>query len=438
MVVRPPSLVTATVALAVLLAGCRSGGGADLGSGPNQTTTTTAPDTPAASTSQPPGSTRQTAPPATTIPGSPPATSAPTTAVPPPPASGLASVQIKLSRVTTFVDPVAMAMRTGDGAFYIAERRGRVRAFRGGAIDPTPVLDISGDVSVGTELGLLGLAFSPDGSKLYVNYTDAKDNNTTRIVEYGMNGLQADPATRRELLSVPQPSTNDKGGQLAFGPDGMLWIGLGDGGGGGDPLDNAQKLTSLLGKILRLDPRPSAGAPYTVPADNPFVSTPGARPEIWALGLRNPARFSFDRATGDLWIADIGQNAREEVDFLPAGARGGQNYGWARVEGTKPYSGAAPAGAVPPLFDIGRGTGACGITGGYVYRGIRIGTLLGAYLYADRCVGQINAVRQTGGQVVDQRAMPATAKPLTAFGQDGAGELYALTQDGAMFRIDPL
>jgi glucose/arabinose dehydrogenase len=344
-------------------------------------------------------------------------------------------VQVRLSRIATFTDPVAMALRSGDGAFYIAERRGRIRAFRGGAVDPNPVLDIAGAVSTGTEQGLLGLAFSPDGSKLYVVYTDT--DNTTRVVEYAMNGLQADPATRRELLAIPQPYSNNKGGQLAFGPDGMLWIGLGDGGGGGDPLDNAQKQTSLLGKILRIDPRPSGGASYLIPGDNPFAGTPGARPEIWAYGLRNPSHFSFDRATGDLWIGDVGQNARDEVDLQAAGARGGQNYGWPRVEGTKPYSGAAPSGAVGPLFDIPRASGACGITGGYVYRGIRVGGLIGAYVYADRCVGQITAVRQTGGQVVDTRAFSAIAKPLTAFGQDGAGDLYALTQDGGLHRIDP-
>lgn len=436
MVVRPPSLVTAAVALVALLTGCRSGGDADLASGRpgGSTTSSTSPDAPPASTSQPPGSVGPTTP-ATTVPGNP-ATTRPPATPPPPPVSGLENVQIRLSRVTTFAEPMAMALRAGDGSFYIAEKRGRVRAFRGGAVDATAVLDISGDVSTGTEQGLLGLVFSPDGSKLYVDYTDT--TNTTRVVEYGMNGAQADAATRRELLAIPQPFTNNKGGQLAFGPDGMLWIGTGDGGGGGDPLDNAQKLTSLLGKILRIDPRPSGGNSYNIPADNPFANTPGARPEIWALGLRNPSHFSFDRATGDLWIADIGQNAREEIDLLPAGARGGQNYGWARVEGTKPYSGVAPAGAVPPLFDIGRGTGACGITGGYVYRGIRIGGLIGAYIYADRCVGQINAVRQTNGQVVDSRPFPASAKPLTAFGQDGAGELYALTQEGGLFRVDPL
>ncbi len=432
-------------ALVALLAGCGSGRDADLGTGEPPGSTTSAPATgpdgtpPAASTSRPPGTgVPPTAPTATTAPPGPGPDPGPATTAAPPATrpSDLAQVQLRLTRVVNFADPTAMAMRAGDGAFYIAERRGRVRAFRGGSIDPTPALDISGDVSAGTELGLLGLAFSPDGARMYVNYTST-DANATRIVEYTMAGLQADPASRRELLFIPQPAINNNGGQLAFGPDGMLWIAMGDGGGGGDPADNAQRLTSLLGKILRIDPRPSGGAPYTVPADNPFVTTPGARPEIWAYGLRNPARFSFDRATGDLWVGDMGQNARDEVDFVPSGARGGQNFGWSRLEGTRRYSGAAPPNAVPPLFDIPRVSGACGVTGGYVYRGIRIGALIGAYVYADRCIGQITAARQTGGQIIDSRAFPLTAKPLTAFGQDGNGDLYALTSDGGLHRIDP-
>jgi glucose/arabinose dehydrogenase len=326
-----------------------------------------------------------------------------------------------------------MALRPGDGTLYIAEKRGRIRAIRGSQVDPTPVLDIAADVSTGTEQGLLGLAFSPDG-RLYVNYTDTSAD--TRIVEYAMEGGRAIPDTRREVLFVDQPYANNKGGNLVFGPDGRLWIGLGDGGGGGDPADHAQSLGTLLGKMLRIEPRPSGDAPYTVPPDNPFVGTSGARPEIWAYGLRNPWRYSFDRSNGDLWIGDVGQNAREEIDFQPAGSGGGQNYGWARLEGSRSYSGRAPSNAVPPIFDYDRSGGNCGITGGYVYRGGRIAGLNGAYVFADFCVGQLRALRQAGGQVVDERTFSATARLLTSFGQDGAGELYAMSQEGGVFRIE--
>jgi glucose/arabinose dehydrogenase len=213
-------------------------------------------------------------------------------------------------------------------------------------------------------------------------------------------------------------------------------MGIGDGGGAGDPADNGQNLGTLLGKILRIDPRPDIGRAYTVPPSNPFVGQSGVQPEIWAYGLRNPWRFSFDRATGDLWIGDWGQNAREEVDFQPAGSRGGQNYGWARLEGTRPYTGGAPANAIAPIYDYARAGGNCSVTGGYVYRGSRIPGLVGAYVFADQCGGQVQALRQVNGQVVDQRAFSATARPLVSFGQDQAGELYALSLDGSVLRID--
>jgi glucose/arabinose dehydrogenase len=188
--------------------------------------------------------------------------------------------------------------------------------------------------------------------------------------------------------------------------------------------------------MLRIDPRPSGSLQYTIPTDNPFVGTSGARGEIWAYGLRNPWRYSFDRATGDLWIGDVGQNAREEVDFQPAGSPGGQNYGWPRLEGSRTYSGRAPQNAVPPIFDYGRAGENCSITGGYVYRGSRIPGLVGAYVFADYCAGQLRAVRQSGGQVVDERVFSATVRFLTSFGQDQAGELYAISLEGGVFRID--
>jgi glucose/arabinose dehydrogenase len=419
----------------MLLAGC-GGGDAELGSGlPPGFTSSTAPgDAPGLTTA--PGN-DTTAPAPGGGPGGTDSSPRPTSP-PPNPGPGarpseLARVQLRLTRVASFDEPLAMAVRPGDGALYIAEKRGRIRAIRGSQVDPTPVLDIAADVSTGAERGLLGAAFSGDG-RLYVNYTD-KDGNT-RVVEYGMAGGTADAATRREVLFVDQPFANNNGGNLVFGPDGKLWIGLGDGGGGGDPADNGQSLGSLLGKMLRIDPRRDGNSPYSVPSDNPFLGTSGARPEIWAFGLRNPRRYSFDRATGDLWIGDVGQNAREEIDFQPAGSRGGQNYGWARLEGTRAYTGRAPSNAVPPIYEYGRSGGNCGVTGGYVYRGSRISGLAGAYVYADYCVGELRALRQSGGQVVDERAFSVGSRFLSSFGQDQAGELYALTREGGVFRIE--
>ena len=425
------------MALALLLAGCGGGGDAELGSsGPGVSTSSTSPGDPASPPSDPgsepnappvPGPGGTNAPPGP----SPTETGAP---APAPPPSELAKVQLRLIRIASFDEPLAMAARN-DGALYIAEKRGRVRAIRGGEVDPTPVLDIAGEVSTGTEQGLLGLAFSGDGGRLFVNYTDKEGD--TRIVEYGMAGGSADPATRREVLFVEQPFANNNGGHLAWGPDGTLWIGMGDGGAAGDPADNGQSTGTLLGKILRIDPRPSGSLAYTVPSDNPFVGGAG-RPEIWAYGLRNPWKFSFDRATGDLWIGDVGQNSREEVDFQRAGAGGGQNYGWNRMEGSKPYSGRPPSNAVFPVYDYGRSGGNCSVTGGYVYRGSRVGGLAGAYVFADYCVGQIRALRIGGdGRVIDERAFSVGARFLSSFGQDLAGELYVLSQEGGVFRIDP-
>jgi glucose/arabinose dehydrogenase len=339
-----------------------------------------------------------------------------------------------LTPIATLQQPVAMAVRTGDPTLYVVEKTGRVRAIRNGQVDPTPVLDLTGQVSLGGEQGLLGLAFAPSGTHLYVNYTDTAGD--TRVVEYAMAGGIANLATRRELLFVDQPFANHNGGTLAFAPDGRLWIGLGDGGSGGDPLDNAQSLGTLLGKMLRIDPRPSGGRPYTVPADNPYVTTPGARPEIWSYGLRNPWQFSFDRRTGDLWIGDVGQGRREEIDFQPAKSRGGQNYGWARLEGSLPYSGVAPANAVPPIFEYERANGNCAVTGGRVYRGGRITSLRGEYVFADFCLGQLRALRRAGDRIAGERSLGLSASLVAAFGEDHAGELYVLSLQGQVFRID--
>jgi glucose/arabinose dehydrogenase len=353
---------------------------------------------------------------------------------PSPGPANLSKVQLRLEKVATLEAPLAMATRTGDQALYIAEKVGRVRALRGGKIDPDAVLDISGQVSLGSEQGLLGLAFSPDGSFLYVNYTDTAGN--TRIVEYEMGERRANAGSAREVLSVNQPYSNHNGGNLAFGPDGDLYVGLGDGGSGGDPQNNGQSLSTRLGKMLRMEPRPSDGEQFGVPGDNPFRGREGADPLIWAYGLRNPWRFSFDRLTGDLWIGDVGQSSREEIDFQPADSTGGENYGWARIEGTQPYSGVAPPNAVRPVEEYPTAEG-CAVTGGYVYRGSAIPNLYGAYLYGDFCAGFVRGIVLKGRTVAQRKEFGIQVSSLASFGQDQDGELYALSLDGDVFRIDP-
>jgi glucose/arabinose dehydrogenase len=347
----------------------------------------------------------------------------------------LSRVKVRLVQIATLEQPVAFADRAGDAALYIAEKTGKVVAIRGGRVDPTPVLDLSGQVSHGGEQGLLGLAFSSDGRFLYVNFTD--QNGNTNVTEFAMREGRAVSATGRLVLFVRQPFANHNGGDLAFGPDGYLYIGLGDGGSEGDPLDNGQRLDTLLGKMLRIDPREANGHAYAIPPANPFVGRSGVRPEIWAYGLRNPWRYTFDRQTGDLWIGDVGQNTWEEIDVQPAGSKGGQNYGWNRMEGNHPYRGSAPAHAVGPIYEYNHSGGGCAVVGGYVYRGSAIPELRGAYLFGDNCLAPIVAIVRAGGRIVQRRTLPISVASLSSFGEDRAGELYALSLGGAVYRIVP-
>ncbi len=260
-------------------------------------------------------------------------------------------------RIATLTQPLAMAVRSDDAALYVAEKGGRVVAIRGGTIDPTPVLDISSKVSNGGEQGLLGIAFSPDGQYLYVSYTDVSGN--TNIVQYSMGGGRSVVGSARRVLFVSQPYANHNGGNIAFGPDGDLY---------------------LAGRA-------------------------GVRPEIWAYGLRNPWRFSFDRLTGDLWIGDVGQNTWEEVDFQADGSKGGQNYGWSCFEGDHGYKSCRPKNAVGPINEYNHDTGGCVVTGGYVYRGSAIPDLEGAYVFADYCSGVMTALAQSGGRIVQKKVL---------------------------------
>jgi glucose/arabinose dehydrogenase len=345
------------------------------------------------------------------------------------------AARVRLVRVAQVEQPVAMAVRPGDdNTLYLVEQVGRVRAVRDGRLDPTPVVDISEEVTSGGEQGLLGLAFSPDGRYLYLAYTDRDGDH--QISEFTMDGQRADRDSERSLLHFDDPFANHNGGQLAFGPDRRLYIAFGDGGSGGDPLGNGQSLGTLFGKILRIDPRPAGGRPYGIPSDNPFVDRDGARPEIWDYGLRNPWRFSFDAATGDLWIGDVGQNTYEEVDHEPAG-EGGRNYGWNRREGLHAFNGGdKPEGAVDPVIEYGRDSG-CTVIGGFVYRGRRIPGLQGAYLYGDYCSGWVRAARAPGGRIAEERDLDLQVPGLSSFGADAAGELYALSLNGDVYRIAP-
>jgi glucose/arabinose dehydrogenase len=357
------------------------------------------------------------------------------TTSPSPPPPKLADVRIRLVQVASLEQPLAMAVRPGDAALYVAQKTGTVVAIRPGRTDGVPVLDLSDEVSLGGEQGLLGLAFAPGGGELYVNYTDTSGD--THVTGFAMDGDRVDPATRREILVVDQPYSNHNGGNLAFGPDGYLYIGLGDGGSGGDPLGNGQSLSTVLGKMLRIDPQLSGGAPFRIPSDNPFVGHPDTRPAIWAYGLRNPWRYSFDRLTGDLWIGDVGQSAWEEIDRQPARSNGGENYGWNLAEGSHPFAGDPPADAERPVYEYSQDGGGCTVIGGYVYRGEAIPDLYGAYLFGDLCLGRIEAIRVRGGAVAGHRALGPEVPNLSSFGEDTDGELYAMSLSGGVFRIAP-
>jgi len=344
-------------------------------------------------------------------------------------------VRVSLTPVVSGLDsPVAVAWRPHDDHMFVAEQPGRVRVVdASGHLSPDPVLTV-GPLSRGNEEGLLGITFSPDGSKLYVDYTDPSNN--THVDEYTMRGDAVLASTRRQILVVQQPFSNHKGGEVLTGPDGMLYIGLGDGGSEGDPEHNGQNLDTLLSKILRINPAATATSPYSVPADNPFVGQTGARPETWMWGLRNPWRFSFDRNTGALWIGDVGQDRYEEIDYARAGEKG-INWGWSAREGFHEFRGATPPGARDPVVELPHSDGWCAVVGGYVYRGHAIAGLDGAYVFGDDCRPQIVAITATGGHLLGQRDLGPTVDTLTSFGQDNAGELYAVARGGTIYRLTP-
>lgn len=350
--------------------------------------------------------------------------------------------------------PVFVTAPPGDTErLFIVEQGGVVRILDliGGVVLPTPFLEVL--VTPGGERGLLGLAFDPDydtNGYLYVNYTRVVSSQLrTYVARYQVSAgdpNRADPFSQLVLLSIDQPFSNHNGGWIGFGPDGYLYIATGDGGSGGDPGNRAQNIEVLLGKLLRIDVRGAApGSPYAIPPDNPFVGVAGAD-EIWAYGLRNPWRNSFDRLTGDLYIADVGQNQWEEINFQPASSPGGENYGWRCYEGNQAYNttGCPPAGElVFPIHEYSHALG-CSITGGYVYRGGRLRDLRGTYFFADYCSARLWSFRYDGQQVMqlvdrttELRPAVGTIDSIASFGEDAAGELYICDLGGEVFKIVP-
>lgn len=338
----------------------------------------------------------------------------------------------------------------GDGSnrLFIGEQRGMIWIWNGAQLLATPFLDISDRLIVGSEQGLLGLAFPPDfgtSGYFYVHYSANPTGDTvvSRFSVLAGSPDQADPASEQAVLRVAQPFSNHNGGMLAFGPDGMLYLGLGDGGSGGDPGDRAQNLDVLLGKVLRIDPQgddfpadPTRN--YAIPPANPFVGVPGAD-EIWAYGVRNPWRFSFDRATGDLLIGDVGQNAWEEIDHQPSTSGGGENYGWRCYEGNHSYnlSGCGPPeDYVAPILEYPHSQG-CSVTGGYRYRGTEFPNLYGTYLYGDYCTGTIWGATDDGGTWSSSPLLSSLLN-ISTFGEDEQGELYVadrVANVGGVYRI---
>ncbi|SNB45233.1 sorbosone dehydrogenase family protein [Geobacter sp. DSM 9736] len=324
----------------------------------------------------------------------------------------------------------------GSGRLFILERKGTIRIFKDGKLLPKPFLDIRKRVrSFGSEQGLLGLAFPPDFAKngrFYVNYTRTKGVGDTYVSRFMMTGDRevANPGSEEVLLTIRQPYSNHNGGQLAFGPDGYLYIGTGDGGSGGDPQGNGQNLKTFLGKMLRIDPESSTKG-YKNPKGNPFGN------EIWAYGIRNAWRFSFDRATGDLFIGDVGQNEWEEIDFQPKTSRGGENYGWNVMEGNHCFrkESCEKKGLTLPVAEYATASPDCSVTGGYVYRGKEFPQLAGIYLYGDFCSGRIRGLRKSG-DVWESKVLLEKKISISTFGEDEAGNIYlADYETGDIYRV---
>jgi glucose/arabinose dehydrogenase len=368
------------------------------------------------------------------------ATATASAGTPEPQATPAARRGLRLKRIGTFANPVYVTAPPGDRRrLLVVEQEGRVRVVRDGKKLGRAFLDIEDRVAAGGERGLLSLAFAPDYAstgRFYVYYT-AQDG-AIRIVEYRRASVErADHGSARLVLSVPHPASNHNGGLVLFGPDGLLYTGLGDGGGGGDQhgaRGNGQNLGTVLGKILRIDPRRRAGRAYTVPGGNPFVGRAGARPEIFAYGLRNPWRFSFT-PSGALVIGDVGQGAVEEVSIV---RRKGANLGWRVFEGRRRYAaGESAPGHLPPVIERYHSDGNCSMVGGVVVRDPVLADLRGRYVFSDYCTGRIESARLRGGKARDVRATRLVVDSLSSFGEDGRGRVYAVSLGGPVYRLVP-
>ncbi len=359
-------------------------------------------------------------------------------------AAAAAARGVRLAQVGRFDAPVSLTAPPQDRhRVFVAEQGGTIRVLRDGRKLAAPFLDIRNKVVAGGEQGLLGLAFPPDyatSKRFYVYYT-ARGSGANTLAEYrATSDDRADPASERILWAQRDTESNHNGGQLQFGPDGMLYVGMGDGGGGNDQhgsLGNGQSKGTLLGKILRIDPRAADGRPYTIPSSNPFVGESGARGEIYSYGLRNPWRFSFDRRTGDLVIADVGQNAVEEINFARKDQASGANYGWRPWEGDRRNFDESAPGAVKPVLTKTHDDGWCSITGGYVVRDPALRALAGRYVYGDFCLGQLRSARLGPGGARDDKAIPGVPKVanLSSFGEDARGRVYVLSLNGPVYRF---
>ena len=337
--------------------------------------------------------------------------------------------------------PVFLTTPSGDDRLFVVERYGRIRIIRDGQVRSEPFLDVSSLISTLGEQGMMGLAFDPDyagNGRFLISYSDVEGDLIVASYRVSSDPDVADPSSGVVRLRIAHPKTTHYSGMLAFGPDRHLYVGVGDGGEPGDFSLTGQDRSDLLGSILRIDLPGDAG--YTVPADNPYVDSAGVRPEIWSYGVRNPWRFSFDRATGDLYIADVGEESREELDVASAdnGAGKGLNFGWSVAEGLEcaTAEGCDRDGFTDPVLDYSHEDG-CSITGGYVYRGSALEALAGTYFYSDFCGGWVRSVNVVNGQVTVESSWPSldTGASVTSFGEDAQGELYVLSSDGTVSRI---
>jgi glucose/arabinose dehydrogenase len=407
---RPSALALTTLALALTACGSDDESAAGSTAAPRATT---ADDAPATTTTTPPARTAQ------------------------------ARRGVRLVQVGSFSSPVYVTSPPGDRRrLMVVEQSGRIMVVRGGRTLPRPFLDIRSRVAAGGEQGLLGLAFPPDyaqSGRFYVYYTAASGADN-RIVEFRRSSAdRADASSARVVMRMPNLEPNHNGGMIVFGPDRLMYVGTGDGGGGNDQhgaRGNAQDLGSPLGKLLRIDPRASGDRAYRIPASNPFVNTAGARGEVYSYGLRNPWRFSFDRRTGDLSIGDVGQNAVEEVDFVRRGRGRGANFGWRPFEGEQRIFDEPAPEARAPVITHGHAAGFCSVIGGYVVRDAGVPSLVGRYVYSDACDGRIRAARlragsRTSGRPLDLRRVPT----VSSFGEDARGRVYVVSLDGPVYRL---